>query len=82
MFYTLNRTEDGSIAVLTDDEGNKYDIPSDELPENTGVGSVFEKDNGRFIFNEKETDRRKRRIQEKSGRLFDKLKSRQRGDNI
>lgn len=82
MFYTLDRIEDLNIAVLISDDGNKYDIPSDMLPENYGVGSVFEKSGDGFIFNENETDRRKRRVQEKSRRLFDKLKNRQRGENI
>lgn len=74
MFYTLDRTEDNNIAVLIDDDGKKYDIPLENLPEHDGTGSVFREENGVYLFDKEETDRRRISIAEKRRRLFDRIK--------
>lgn len=75
MFYTLDRIEDNNIAVMIDDDGKKYDIPLKNLPEHDGIGSVFREENGVYLFNREETDRRRISIAEKRRRLFDRIKN-------
>lgn len=74
MFYTLDRIEDENIAVLIDDDGRKHDVPCTAIPENDGIGSVFSIKDGKYIFNKAQTDERRKRINEKRKKLFDKLK--------
>lgn len=73
MFFTLDRIEDGNIAVLISDDGKKTDIPANLL-QNTDIGSVFRAEDSDFIFDEEETTSRRKRISEKRNRLFNRIK--------
>lgn len=75
MFFTLNRIEDKSIAVLIDDNGKKYDINASLLPAHDGIGSVFSVQDDVYVFEKGETDTRRARINEKSKAFFNKLKN-------
>ncbi len=68
MFYTLDRIE-GDYAVLTDENGAKTDIPVSSLPE-LRTGSVYEMKNDVYIYNEKETEKRRLAAAERLRRLF------------
>lgn len=68
MFFTLDRTE-GNYAVLIDENGSKTDVPLSSLPEHRS-GSVYEKKNDVYIYNEKETEKRRTAAAERMKRLF------------
>lgn len=74
MFFSLDRIEDGDVCVLVADDGQKYDVPSDELPPHDGIGSIFRYENEAYLFDETETATRRKRIAEKRKRLFGKAK--------
>lgn len=68
MFYTLDRIE-GDYAVLTDENGSKTDIPVSSLSE-LRTGSIYEIKNDVYIYNEKETEKRRLAAAERLRRLF------------
>ena len=59
MFFTLNRIEEETFAVLTDDNGKKYDVPVHELTGDLRIGNVYELIDDAYIYNEKETEKRR-----------------------
>lgn len=77
MFFTLDRIEDNNIAVLTDDNGKVYDIDLSLLPSESKIGYVFTLKDGRYLHDNKETEKRKQRINNKKTALFNKLKNRE-----
>ena len=76
MFFTLDRIENKTIAVMIDDDGNKYDISIDLLGSEPAAGNVYESDGTFYIYNEKETQARKKRNSDKLKRLMNKAKNR------
>ena len=76
MFYTLDRIENDTVAVLIDDEGNKVDVHISLLSENTDIGSVYNSDGNHYIYNEKETNSRRSSNSEKLRKLMSKAKNR------
>lgn len=76
MFYTLDRIENDTVAVLIDDEGKKYDVELSLLPETRDIGSVYSYDGNSYIYNEKETHSRRTSNSEKLRRLMNKAKNR------
>ena len=76
MFYTLDRIENETVAVLIDDEGNKHDVHISLLSENTDIGSVYNSDGSYYIYNEKETNSRRSSNSEKLRKLMSKAKNR------
>ena len=65
---TLDRIE-GNFAVLIDENGSKTDVPVSLLPV-LRTGSVYEKENDVYIYNEKETEKRRNAVAERTNRLF------------
>lgn len=76
MFFTLDRIENETIAVLIDDNGNKYDISVELLGNESVIGNVYESDGTDYIYNEKETQKRKNSNSEKLKKLMSKAKRR------
>lgn len=76
MFYTLDRIENDTVAVLIDDEGKKYDVQVSFLQETQDIGSVYSFDGSNYIYNEKETQKRRTSNSEKLKRLMNKAKNR------
>lgn len=76
MFYTLDRIENETTAVLIDDDGNKFDISITLLPDEKNICSVYESDGTNYIYNEKETQKRKNNNSEKLKKLLSKAKNR------
>lgn len=76
MFFTLDRIENETIAVLIDDNGNKYDISIELLGNESVIGNVYESDGTDYIYNEKETQKRKNSNSEKLKKLMSKAKNR------
>ncbi len=76
MFFTLDRIENETIAVMIDDDGKKYDISIDLLGSEPSIGGVYESDGTSYIYNEKETQARKNSNSEKLKRLLNKAKNR------
>ena len=72
MFFTLNRIEENTIAVLIDDNGSKTDIPLSALRKDCRTGDVYEFSDGMYIYNEKETRLRRESAREKLNRLLRK----------
>ncbi len=70
MFFTLNRIEEETYAVLTDDNGIKYDIPVSDLPGEIRIGNIYDKVDGVYIYNEKETEKRRSAAQNRLKRFF------------
>lgn len=68
MFFTLDRTE-GDYAVLIDENGLKTDVILSLLPE-LRAGSVYTKENDVYIYNEKETQKRRTAAAERMKKLF------------
>ena len=76
MFYTLDRIENDTVAVLIDDEGNKHDVHISLLSESTDIGNVYNFDGSHYIYNEKETSARRSSNSEKLRKLMSKAKNR------
>lgn len=74
MFFTLDRIEDNSFAVLIDDNGKVYSEELSLLPENSNTGDVFIYEDGIYKHAAEETASRKERIREKRNNFFNKLK--------
>lgn len=68
MFYTLDRTEE-DFAVLIDENGRKTDVPLSSLPV-LRAGSVYENKDGIYIYNEKETHKRRTAAAERLKKFF------------
>lgn len=68
MFFTLDRTEE-DFAVLIDENGKKTDVPISTLPV-LKAGSVYEIKNDIYIYNEKETQKRKAAAAERLKKIF------------
>ena len=77
MFYTLDRIEESSIAILTDEEGRVHNADISALPSDARAGDVFVCENGVYKFAADETAERKNRIKEKRDNFFNKLKKKQ-----
>lgn len=76
MFFTLDRIENDSVAVLIDDEGKKYDTDISLISEPVDIGSVYSFDGSRYIYNEKETKTRRSSNSDKLRKLMNKAKNR------
>ena len=76
MFYTLDRIENDTVAVLIDDKGNKHDVHISLLSESTDIGNVYNFDGSHYIYNEKETSARRSSNSEKLRKLMNKAKNR------
>ena len=76
MYFTLDRIENGSVAVLTDDNGKTYDVSIDLLPEKRDAGCIYNYDGSSYIYNEKETVSRRNSNSEKLKKLINKAKNR------
>ena len=76
MFYTLDRIENETVAVLIDDEGNKHDVHISLLSGNHDIGNVYNSDGSHYIYNEKETSARRSSNSEKLRKLMSKAKNR------
>lgn len=74
MYYTLDRIEENSVAVFTDENGKVYNKKISDLPENSKPGDVFSLENNIFIFNAAETSLRKQRMAEKKDKFFGRLR--------
>lgn len=70
MFYTLDRIEEESFAVLTDDNGRKYDVPIREMPDELRIGNVYEIIDGAYIYNKEETEKRRSAAKDRLKRFF------------
>lgn len=75
MYYTLDRTENGNIAVLIDSAKKKYDADISLLKPEAKTGGVYEFDGTYYIYNEKETLARKKSASEKLKKLLSKNKT-------
>lgn len=75
MFFTLDRIENETIAVLLDDNGKKHDVSITLLPEEKNIGSVYIFDGNIYIYNEKETRKRQSDNSDKLKKLLSKAKN-------
>ncbi len=75
MYYTLDRIEDNSIAVLCDDDGRIFNVPVKNLQGAPKVGDVFRCENGYYTADIKETAERRSRIAKKRTDFFNKIKN-------
>lgn len=76
MLFTLDRTEDDRIAVMISDDGEKKDVPFSLITGGIKEGNVYSCENGSFIYNEKETEKRKNINREKFNKLLKRAKNR------
>lgn len=74
MFFTLDRTEDGSIAVMISDEKERINVPFSDIDE-IREGSVYTFADGLYIYNEKETLARKSSNKAKFNELLKRAKN-------
>lgn len=72
MFFTLDRTEENTFAVLLDDDGNKHIVPLTSLNPDFKAGDVYTSENGNYIYNEKETALRRSKNSQKLKNLLNK----------
>ncbi len=77
MFFTLDRIEDGEIAVMLSDSDEKVNVPLSIVQDEAKEGYVYTFENGLYIYNEKETADRKNSNREKFSRLLKKAKNKQ-----
>ena len=76
MHFTLDRIENNSVAVLTDDNGKTYDVDLSLLPKEKDPGCIYDFDGSSYIYNEKETVSRRNRNSDKLKKLMNKAKNR------
>ena len=76
MYFTLDRIENNSVAVLIDDNGKTYDVNTSLLPEEKDPGCIYTFDRSSYIYNEKETFNRRNNNSEKLKKLLNKAKNR------
>lgn len=69
MKYSVDRIE-GSTAVLIDESKNTTTVSTTLLPDKIKPGDMLIKSGGRYIFDEEETDRRKKHLYDLQNRLF------------
>jgi Protein of unknown function (DUF3006) len=70
MKYIIDRFE-GDLAVCEAEDGKMVDIEKSKLPENAEVGDVIVLENGHFRVDKKETDRRRKEIEDLMNELFE-----------
>ncbi len=70
MKYIIDRFE-GEFAVLEKETGGTIDVPKDKIP-NAKEGDVILFENGAYIINEEETQRRREMITEKMRKILKK----------
>jgi len=68
MFYSVDRIENG-VAVLIDDDGNRFDIAAEKLPEKTGESDILFFDGEDYIISDDERKRRSNNIRSKLNKL-------------
>ena len=68
MKYIIDRFE-GEFAVLEKEDGGTIDVPKSEI-ENAKEGDVILFENGVYIIDAEETEKRKALIEEKMKKLF------------
>lgn len=69
MKYVVDRLE-GKYAVCESENRNTLNIPLSELPHNIKEGDCIDSIEGKFMINEKEQEKRKRRIHSKMNTLW------------
>lgn len=69
MFYSVDRVDD-KYVMLCDDEGDTKELRIFHFEGEVKEGQVYRFENGRFIFDEQETEKRKMRIRELENELF------------
>ena len=72
MNFTLDRIENNSVAVLIDENGKKFDVCVDLLPNERSSGSIYNFDGNTYIYNEKETIARRNQNSDKLKKLMNK----------
>jgi Protein of unknown function (DUF3006) len=70
MKYIIDRFE-GDLAVCEAEDGKMVDIEKSRLPKNAEVGDVIVLENGHFRVDKKETDRRRKEIEDLMNELFE-----------
>ena len=76
MLFTLDRKEDGNIAVMISDDGDKVEVIPDMISGDISEGNVYTYSNGIYIYNEKETQTRKNKNRSKFNSLLKRAKNR------
>lgn len=69
MKFIIDRLE-GKYAVCTDENGNIINICKENLPENIEEGTTIIKENNLYYIDEKDTKKRKKRIQKLADDLW------------
>lgn len=75
MYYTLNRTENGNIAVLIDSDKNIHDVDISLLKPDAKIGNIYIFDGTHYIYNEKETLARKKSASFRLKNILSKVKN-------
>jgi translation initiation factor 6 (eIF-6) len=70
MKYIIDRFE-GDLAVCEAEDGKMVEIEKSKLPENAEVGDVIILENGHFLVNKEETDKRRKEIEDLMNELFE-----------
>ena len=69
MFYSVGRVDDKYI-LLCDDDGDVKEIRRFHIEGDVKTGQVYRFEQGKFLFDADETNRRKKRIKELEDELF------------
>jgi hypothetical protein len=70
MKYIIDRFE-GDLAVCEAEDGKMVDIEKSRLPKNAEVGDVIIFENGHFLVDKEETDKRRKEIEDLMNELFE-----------
>ena len=70
MFYSVDRA-DGEYVMLCDDDGETREIRRFHFEGDVKTGEIYRFEQGRFIYDEQETARRKARIRALEEELFE-----------
>jgi hypothetical protein len=70
MKYIIDRFE-GDLAVCEAEDGRMVDIEKSKLPKNAEVGDILVLENGKFRVDKKETEKRRKEIEDLMNEVFD-----------
>ncbi|MBR1662967.1 MAG: DUF3006 domain-containing protein [Ruminococcus sp.] len=73
MFYSVDRA-DKDYVMICDDDGDTKEVRSIHFEGDVSPGQVYRFEQGRFIYDDEETTKRRRKMTELQRELFNKRK--------
>lgn len=72
MFYSIDRIEGEWAVLIADETSGSVEIPANALPAEASEGSILRCENGTYIYDAEETERRRSAFFERTRRMAGK----------